>query len=426
MKKYIKQILFYIIALTFLFTASSCVHEERHPVACAIVVGHHNNSFRIDTDTLIRSIAKEVYTQSGNICIVECDGTPSVVYDKEGTMIGRLSDDIRSKIKDGYFQSKKYWDHKIDIYIDNLVEEINAIEPDDSEFNTLNAIQVASEAVDQMASTMGQNVIKKIVVCDTGLSTCGKLNFSDDTNCRLVNYDGDISTDAKMQEKVNDLVMDLTNNKELNGLNKIMVEWYGLGKVADPQPELSKLCSSNLQYIWEEVFKAANVLSSDKDSYNSIFRSSPTDESFSFDLNVSVIKHDTLNDIDVVKIEGFIAGKDLLYSEGTAFDILTTYCNDILDYYPNMEILIVGSTASIDAGSVDLADKRAVRIKDMLVSIGIDSNRIKTIGLGANTPWHTDENKNGMIDENLAQKNRAVYILPFESELAQRLYSGNY
>ncbi len=417
----------YTLAVVLIFTVSSCAtHEENQSVACAIVVGHHNNSSRIDTDTLIRSIAKEVYTKSGNICIVQSDGTPNVVYDKEGNMIGRLSDDIRSKIEDGYSQSKNYWDNKINGYIDTLLEELNGIKPDASEFDTLKAIQVAAEAVEQMAGAMGQNVSKEIIVCDTGLSTSGSLNFLNDTNCRLVNYGGDISTDAKLQKKVASLVLDLKNKKELSGLEGITLEWYGLGKVADPQPELSNLCRSNLQYIWEEVLKTANILCPEDENYGSVFKSTPTDKQYSYDLTVSVIKRDTLNDIEVVKIEGFIAGKDMLYSEDTANDILTTYCNDVLDYYPNMEILIVGSTASIDAGSIDLADKRANKVKDMLASFGIDSDRIKTIGLGANTPWHTNEYINGRIDENLAQKNRAVYILPFESGLAQRLYSSNY
>ena len=84
-----------------------------------------------------------------------------------------------------------------------------------------------------------------------------------------------------------------------------------------------------------------------------------------------------------------------------------------------MDILLVGTTASYDGGSVSLSEDRARKVREKLVSFGVPEERIGIVGLGYNLEFCQDDTPNGEFIEEIAKENRAVRILPYNSKKAQ-------
>ena len=94
-----------------------------------------------------------------------------------------------------------------------------------------------------------------------------------------------------------------------------------------------------------------------------------------------------------------------------------------LNHYPDMELLLVGTTADVNGGSVELSKMRAEKVKALLVELGIPEEHILTAGLGADSPWHKNEWIDGIFHEEIAEENRSVYILSADSEEAESILS---
>lgn len=78
----------------------------------------------------------------------------------------------------------------------------------------------------------------------------------------------------------------------------------------------------------------------------------------------------------------------------------------IMDSHPEINVLITGHTDNVGSASSNkaLSQRRADNIKNMLVSKGIDANRIKTVGKGETSPIATNNTPEGRA------KNRCIII----------------
>ena len=69
-----------------------------------------------------------------------------------------------------------------------------------------------------------------------------------------------------------------------------------------------------------------------------------------------------------------------------------------------------------------LSEKRAAKVKEYLVKLGVPANRMKIYGWGARSSlYDPGEWVGNDFKEKVAKKNRAVHLMSEESEYAQEL-----
>ena len=100
---------------------------------------------------------------------------------------------------------------------------------------------------------------------------------------------------------------------------------------------------------------------------------------------------------------------------------------EIILAHPGHQILLAGTTATAGTqeGCVNLSNRRAAAVKDLLVNyFGVPESQLITIGLGyEDDPFvrGRDRDANGNFVETEAAKNRRVVVLDAESEIAQSI-----
>ena len=90
------------------------------------------------------------------------------------------------------------------------------------------------------------------------------------------------------------------------------------------------------------------------------------------------------------------------------------------------QLLLAGTTATVgnQQDCIQFSAARALSVKEYLVSAGVSSRQIQTLGLGYENRFHVpDTNQDGTLNEN-ASVNRSVIVLPMDSPLAVELLEG--
>ena len=100
---------------------------------------------------------------------------------------------------------------------------------------------------------------------------------------------------------------------------------------------------------------------------------------------------------------------------------------EIILAHPGHQILLAGTTATAGTqeGCVNLSNRRAAAVKDLLVNyFGVPESQLITVGLGyEKDPFvrGRDRDAKGNFVETEAAKNRRVVVLDAESEIAQSI-----
>lgn len=98
--------------------------------------------------------------------------------------------------------------------------------------------------------------------------------------------------------------------------------------------------------------------------------------------------------------------------------ILSEYIDSIdryFDIYPDGKIYLVGCIAKTGSWSLtetELSQQRADTVRQSLIDLGVDDDKIVALGIGISDPWRSDEWINGYFDENIARNNRRVWLIP--------------
>lgn len=419
------------------------------PTALVILPGNHGSSKKQDINA--RPKIKQIYSSFGNICVIGIDGCPTVVRDAEGEMTGFYDDEEIKQSKRYFKNNKTYWEHNIlTPQVEVLMSALD-LPADNPEVDTLASLCVAANALNLMETTMGKEIKKEIVIYDTGLCTSGALNFLNMDCFRFIKCGIKIQDNPEMKEKVDSFINKLYDNVEIPNLDGVMVTWYGLGNVDFPQPALSNLEIANLQYIWGEILRKSKAVPSqaggtdldygmfvsiNADGNNSNAQTvTPVifwegvgknqDEEEPHEVNGENTFYESPPKLTEEKL-GFLPESAEYRSEEEAKAVLRPYANNLINY-PDMRILLVGTTAdpNRNGGGKALSFKRAQTVKDTLTDFGVPANRIDIIGKGAVSPWYKDEWINGYFDEAIAKENRAVLILPSDSEMARTVLNEN-
>lgn len=408
--------------------ACSKQEESEESTSLIVIAGLHSNSRKINAP--LQDKIEQIYEEFGKIGLIVIDGDPTIEQ-KEGSIIGSYDNSYISESKKAKKNNKEHWrQNYLQKQIATLNTEIESLQPDDAEVDTLAAFHEAVKAFNTIVSDNGET--KEIIIFDTGLSTSGRLNFLNNEYLSLLTKDTKLSKDD-----VKNMVDSLDSTADIPDLSDIKVSWYGLGAVAEPQPELSNLQVENLKIIWGEILQRANADVSDKpgvDSDYGYFFSIISSGILSYDQPVSlVINWDNIGNSDkpdlssIIEIPTdelfFIPDSAEFRSEEEAQKVLLPYARNLLNY-PEMQILLVGTTAdpSRNGGDVSLSGDRANAVKKCLVDLGIPEGQISVLGWGSKEPlYNEDEWDNNQFIESIAKTNRRVIILPYDSDLAKEL-----
>lgn len=416
---------FYIVIFFLLTLIMSGCHRpdkglsEEIPTVLVVLAGNHANSQKFDVQ--LDSIIQKVYSTFGNIGIVVVDGNPTLLYNKDTKEIaGCYSIETLTLSEKNYKLNKTTWEKQyLTPQIASFHEAFDKSIADDPEVDTLKALRIAVEALNTIEASMGTKVKKEILILDTGLCTSGALSFLQPNCLSLLMSEKKLWKDEVKTEEVSLLINSLDDAAELPNLSHVTITWYGLGKTDSPQPSLTNLNIQNLQYIWGEILKRSGIdpkceIFVETSASDSIVSKQPVtpiiNSSDSIEENTSKLTEEVL---------GFEPNSSNLRSEAQADKILFPYANKLINY-PDTNILLVGTTSSWNGGSISLSEERAEKVRQKLVEAGVSKDRISIIGLGYNLDFCQNDAPNGDFVEAIAKENRAVFILPYNSEKAQR------
>lgn len=134
-------------------------------------------------------------------------------------------------------------------------------------------------------------------------------------------------------------------------------------------------------------------------------------------------REELASELEGARVERYGEGLLITFASGLLFDFdssvvrgaarenLTNLAQSLRNY-PDTEVLIVGHTDSQGSDSYNqgLSERRAAAAKDYLVSQGVQSNRIRTMGLGESEPVASNDTDAGRA------QNRRVEVAIFASE----------
>lgn len=399
MKKKYRTILLVIAMLVACLSGCGATKDANTPVNIAIVSGYHANAPipAIHAATIQDAIINST-SSYGSVCVVINDGAPFVTADYQ---ISAPEKNLSSTKRKEIAQAQA-------TQITAALTDAQAITP---EVDTLAAISLA---VRSLSDAQGQ---KYIVIADSGLSTCGYMDF----------------TQNLLQADSQTIIDYLTATEALPKMDGIDVIWIGLGDVAGSQTPLTPSNLETLRSIWNSVLYAAGAQSVE-------FASDLPDTTPTTNLNLPYVTPvSILQDASIIVETSTVSfdnpivfnEKKILFLPDTAtfadYDAAADTLGPIAEYmalYPDFRLLLAGTTAT--AGSNEsckqLSLMRADAVKNLLLDMGVDENQItRTIGLGYDHKYHIpDIDSNGQQNTNAAE-NRSVILFDANSKEAGAL-----
>lgn len=395
-----KRILSFILTVIFvaaLFTG--CTTKNSRKQATSLVLGNHQNFPEINLNA--QDIYNNIYNTSysyGNVTVIIVDGEPYLFADYKFNAPDKNIDNTKRK------QIAKENTEQI------ISECKNAIAKT-PEIDTLKAITMSANSLSSKTADESY-----ILVYDSGFSTTGLLNFAKEN---LINVP---------PESIVTRLKELNAIPNLNGINVI---WTGCGEVSGSQTKLTENYKHNLKAIWTAIIEAGggNLIIYD----NPLSDSSSTD-SLPYCSTIPIVQ-DSLGLVGAdfsnpVKFDEnssvkFIPDSATFIDPDAAHRELTPIAQNLMSN--NISVLIIGTTATSgnDEYKKQLSYKRANACKQALIDLGINENRISTVGIGSKScSLHVNDLKSdGTLDERVAPMNRAVYIVSNNSSIASEILS---
>ena len=120
---------------------------------------------------------------------------------------------------------------------------------------------------------------------------------------------------------------------------------------------------------------------------------------------------------------GFLPNKSEFRDSSAAMEILKPLAEKLIQN-PHIKILLVGCTAGDNQSSwaLELSFARASAVMQLLVSLGVDANRITCCGLGCQNPWHIPDVG---VNSPLSAQNRRVVILDSRDDTAVEIMANH-
>lgn len=382
-----------LLLLTGCFRASNDSSQQ----AVAMLVGAHGNSRALNLNSiLVTDTVGEAISSHGFLSVIIVDGQPDLIqadsYAVKETQKG--NPELLQKMAEKKAQ--------------NFLESIKEVRANDEEVDLLESFRLAIRSL----SSVSDGAQKTILVIDSGLSTTGYLDFTNNL----------ISADPKAVADI------LSEKKAIPDFEGITVKWAQMGDVYTPQSSLSPNQKQNLKDIWTAVIEKTGgklEISEEVAGLGGVSGEVPnvTPIDLPIDSPISFSSEENNNYMEGVTLTEekirFLPDSDRYVSERQAHETLKVIATD-LQKDITLNILLVGTTAGDQQTdfALDLSFRRARTVMNSLISLGIDGYRMKPMGLGSADPWHI----HGVGTEgSLASQNRKVVILAMNSPIAKTI-----
>ncbi len=396
-----KKILMFVLVVLAIIYLAGCNGTEgaeyQSGIDLAIVYGHHANA---PTPVLNSStVADAIYGSTasyGSVTVVVNDGAPyaAASYDIAAPKQG-LSNTKRAEIAQ--------------TQASQIISVLSSAQASTPEVDTLAAISLAARSLE---SAQGE---KAVLVLDSGLSTCGYMDFTQN----LLRADGQTVVDY------------LKQNKALPDLSGVSVAWMGLGDVSGIQQALTPSALETLKELWTQVLNEAGASSV---TFAPDLPGKPEAEGLPYvtpvrimqdapiDVDVSEVSFEQPIVLDETKIL-FLPDSDKFANADAATECLRPIAEQLVAH-PELTLVLAGTTATVGSNEncKALSKQRAEAVKALLVELGAPEDSFETIlGLGYNHEYHIpDIGPNGMLNGNAAA-NRSVILFDADSRTAMGL-----
>ena len=391
------------MALCIIGCSGNTENVTSDPQAVCYVYAKRNNERVINVNSL-RSSVRDVIKSEGLVAVVCCDGKPEIIaadyYEFDDANVGAEQSLI---------------DEDIDNLTAQKLSEMKGVTANDPEVDVLAALRLALRAF----STLPAEIPKKIVVIDSGISTCGDLDFRNNI----------LSADPAT------VVDELQKRKAIPDFTGIVVEWYQMGDTVLPQEPLTESQKARLEELWEAIITSGGGVFvpnyapySDETISSDLPAVSPVTLPAEMPMEMPIwFDPETLSGDDAFQSPMFLTEQMIEFigdsDQPRHPDKAIAVVSPIAEYmksHNDITLLLVGTTAGDENGqyNLDLSQRRADTIKKMMVSQGVSEERLITKGMGSADPWHVYGV--GTKGE-LAAQNRKVVLIDYYSDTAQEL-----
>lgn len=402
MKKIASMIIVAIITVTSCISLSACggtVSAEQPMAVCYVVANTANAKSLNMSSALVQDTAYEAIINYGIIGVVNADSESELVM---------LSD---YNIKDVYKNaSKSRLESDAKRKTTEFSQFIQNVKADDPEVDFLQALVLAERAL----VSLGKEFRKKIIVLGTGLSTTGVMDFRQN----LLSADADHIADL------------LAERQAIPDFTGITVEWQQLGDVAYPQQDLSASQRIRLEEIYQAIVERGNgsficneSLANPTNEYSDYPEVSvvelPKEAPIAFDPKQNTVEFEAPMIISEEQVCFVPDTADYLYGED-AIGTLQPIAEFMINEDKDITLVLAGCVAGDETTEYgyDLSRRRAAAVKQTLMDLGVQEERLITMGLGSSDPWHIF----GVgVESPLASQNRKVVLLDHKTEAAQEL-----
>jgi OOP family OmpA-OmpF porin len=325
-------------------------HITTAPAPLAIAVGDRSNVPALSYPPLLVSLLAAAANGGKRISLIRIDGQPKIFSPVPFTTTAKNS---RAR------------SHDVDQYVNDTIVPILAphgeIAAKVPQANVLAALDLAASATGP-----GGN----IVLIDSGLQTVTPLNYADP---------------GLLMSPPSDIVKFLRQQNLLPHLHGRHVLLVGFGYTASPQPALNQAQQDSVIAQWEAVIKASGGCA--------VVDSAPNTSPEQRDLPV----------VSVV-----VPPKTPSFANCATLGQLATKLKQGSEH-----ITLIGSTSTEGGNAINnpLSRERAQAVEKVLVSLGIASSRITTIGDGSHWPGRVpDIGPHGELLPGPAEEDREVIV----------------
>lgn len=355
-----------------------------------IVYGAHSNAPSYDLSVIENDIMNTCLNY-GTIEIIISDGNPNI---EERIKIPEQDKGLSNSKKKNIAKKQT----------EQIITYVSSLYAQEKEVNLLSSLILAGKQFDKKESN-------KLIVIDNGIQTLNPLNMT--TSGLNIDIDNTIDT--------------LKKEQYIPDLDGVVIDFWGIGNVNSPQEQPSPKEIENLVSLWKGIINEStnqcivyeNNIANNKKQKDNLPYVTPVPISVS--KNTINIKNSYIAFDD--KSLGFISDTSSFINEDKTTKILEEVITQLKDD-KQLNITIVGTTAKWGTreSCIKLSQERAHAVSQILIKNGIEKSRIQEIGVGYESDFYQNEkNKDGSLNDKMAQQNRKVIIMDSNNAKAKLL-----